>query len=319
MIQEYALDPELLASEFHKNTRFFKEAFGPNSIRFLSCFPKRWRNDLLGAFKRSALKDDVLAKKAVTAFADKLLEKAIMRNHAPLAPGTWLDKAEHEHGKNEFYAILADSNPNGSRAVIPWSQVPEDPKWNDPRVCHPRRTASELAAAVEPLLMRSPEIIFVDPYFDIVSAEYRAVFTEYLKCIGKSLLSVRPKITIVTGLKKVWEKGVREPNAQNVAEFVDDCNRLLPGMLPPGCECKIAVLKEISGGMQLHNRFILSKSIVIKYGIGLGSLGDKTRACDDLDVAVYDSGEGPWELYNLQRQPPAFDNVIKPFMVQSDR
>jgi len=256
-----------------------------------------------------------MAKKSILAFVDSLLDKAIKRRQGPLAVGSWLDKAEQEHQSDPFHAILTDSNPNGNADVIEWNAVPDHPKWDDPRACHPKRTAGDLAAAVEPLLMRSREVIFVDPYFDIVVDEFRPVFAEYFKCVGRSLVAENPRITIVTGLKKVWERGVREPSAQNVTDFVDDCHRLLPEMLPQSCECTVAVLKEIPRGKQLHNRFILTKNVAIKYGIGLGCLADNTQSSDDLDVTVYKRGESPWELYNLQRQPRAFEFVREPFVV----
>lgn len=315
MIQEYALDPDLVVDEYLNDKRFFNEAFGPTSIRFLSCFPKRWRQEVIGAIKKSGLNDDVLAKKAILSFVDGLLGRAIKREHSPLIKGEWLEKAEHENGINSFHAILTGSNPNGNDDVVEWREVPGHSKWNDPRVCHPKRTAAKLAAVVKPLLMRSREVIFVDPYFDIVRGDFQPVFEEYFKCVGESLVTTNPRITLVTGLKGVLERGVREPSAENVAAFVDDCNQRLPGMLPQGCECTVAILKERRPGQQLHNRFILTKNVAIKFGIGLGCLADNTQSCDDLDVAVYKPGESPWELYNLQRQPPAFELVRDPFVV----
>lgn len=315
MIQEYALEPALVATEYLPNSLFFKEAFGPNSIRFLSCFPHQWRQDVIAAIRRSPHGADEIAKKSILAFADSLLEKAIARRHGPLAAGTWLNKAEQEHQVIPFHAILAESNPNRNADVVAWGNVHEHPKWDDPRACHPRRTAVDLATAVEPILMRSREAIFVDPYFDIVKDEYRPAFAGYFDCVGRCIVTNTPRITIVTGLKGVWEKGVREPSPQNVASFVESCNQLLPQMLPRGCECTVAIIKEIHGGQQFHNRFILTKNVAIRFGIGLGCLANNTRSCDDLDITVYQQGESPWEMYNLQRQPPAFTPVIEPFVV----
>lgn len=315
MIHEYALDPDLIATKYQANSRFFREAFGPNSIRFLSCFPHRWRQEVAAAIRRSPHDGDEMAKKAILAFADSMLEKAITRRRGTLVAGSWLNKAEHEHQTVPFHAILSESNPNRNEDVIDWDNVPEHPKWDAPRACHPRRTAENLASAVEPLLMRSREIIFVDPYFDIAISEFSPVFAEYFKCLGRSIVTTRPKVTLITGLKKVLVRGIREPSAQNVRDFVEDCNRLLPEMLPQGCECTVAVLEEKPRGKQLHNRFILTKNVAIKYGIGLGCSTNNAQSCDDLDVTVYQNGQSPWEQYNLQRQPAEFENVIEPFIV----
>ncbi|MGX7950853.1 hypothetical protein [Oleidesulfovibrio alaskensis] len=314
MIQEFALDPDLFVSEYQNNSLFFREAFGPESIRFLSCFPKRWRKDVLTAIRSSPINEDELAKRAILAFADSLLEKAISRKHGPLAAGAWLAKAEQENQTVPFHAILANTNPNRNASVVEWSAVPGHPKWNAPRAYHPSRSAAALASIVEPLLMRAREVIFVDPYFDIAVDEYRLVFEQYLSCIRHSVVTDKPRITIITGLKKVLERGIREPSEQNKTDFEADCRRLLPGMLSPGSECTVAILKAFNGGQQLHNRFILTKNVAIKFGIGLGCAPDRPQACDDLDVTVYPSGQSPWELYNLQRQPPAFE-TLKQFTV----
>lgn len=316
MIQEYALDPELLATAFHNDARFFKEAFGPNSIRFISCFPKRWREDLLSAFNRSAFKNDVIAKRAVLNFADRLLEKCIKRNHGPLAPGSWLNKAEQENTNSPFYAIIAESNPNGNDSVIQWSDVPDNPRWDAPHASHPRRIVSALAAAVEPLLVRAKEIIFVDPYFDIVVDEYKPMFEAYFNCIARNIVTDKPKVTIITALRRVQERGVREPSRENVCAFKRDCEELLPGMIPSGCTVTIAVLKEIQYGQRLHNRYILTKDVAIQFGASLGCVHGNANSCEDITVYAYGKGEGPWELYNLQRQPSAFENVITPFEIE---
>lgn len=317
MIQEYALDPEVLANEFHKDARFFDEAFGSSSIRFISCFPKRWRDEVLAAFRRSPLNDDVLLQKKLTRFVDGAVKKAIKRNHGQLAAGSWLNKAEVEHNREPFHAILTNRNPNNNEKIVELNSIPDHPCWDAPRSCRPRRSISELAAIAEPLLMRSSDIIFVDPYFDIALDKYRAVFSEYFRCIERSIVSTRPRITIITGLKGVWERGVREPDGKNVNDFIDSCSKELPLILPKRCECTIAIIKEIRGGQQFHNRFILTKNVAIKFGIGLDSLSDNTQSYDDIDITVYSKGETLWELYNLQRQPPAFSNVKDPFVVNS--
>jgi len=317
MIQEYALDPEMLANEFPRDTRFFREAFGPNSIRFLSCFPKRWRDDLKGAFKRSEYKDDTVAKKALLAFGDRLLERAIKRNHDLLVGGSWLAKAEHEHSQKPFHAILTKENPNENEAVIPLENVHKHPRWNDQRLLRPKRTASAIASVVEPLIVRAPEVIFVDPYFDIVRDEYRHAFNEYFNCIEKNLVTSKPKVTIITGLKGTWERGVRQPSQENIAAFVDDCRQLLPQMMPENCSVEVAIVKEISGGEELHDRFIITKYTAIKFGKGLGCLADNTDLRVNLTLLPYGKGDSLWELYNLQRQPAAFENLIEPFIVQT--
>jgi hypothetical protein len=317
MIQEYALDPEMLANEFPGKAHFFREAFGPDSIRFLSRFPKRWMDDLKGAFKRSEHSDDVLTQKAIFEFAKRLQERAIKRHHGQLAAGNWLAKAEHEHSHNPFHAILANENPNGNVAVIPLKNVHEHPKWDAPRECYPMRTATALASIVEPLLIRAPDVIFVDPYFDIRTDEYYPAFREYFRRVGGNIVTSKPKLTIITGLKKVWERGVREPSEENVADFVTDCKELFPRMVPNGCTVTIAVLKEIRGGQQFHNRYVLTKHAAIKFQTGLGCLADNTGSKDDLSLHTYTAGESLWELYNLQRQPPAFENVIEPFIIQT--
>ena len=315
MIQEYALDPEMLANEFPNDARFFREAFGPNSIRFLSCFPKRWKDDLKGAFKRSVFKDDVLAQQAVMAFGHRLLERAVKRNHGNLVAGGWLTKAEHEHSKNPFHAILTKENPNGNEAVIRLEDVHEHPMWNDPRKSRPERNATSIASVVEPLLIRAPEIIFVDPYFDIIKDEYRPAFEAYFDCIGKNLVTSKPRITMITGLKHAWEQGVREPAESDITEFEKECKEILPIMMSPGCIATVAIVKEFRGGEELHDRFILTKHAAIQFGKGLGCSTGRNGSCVNLSLDTYGNGESTWELYNLQRQPAAFD-VIYSFTVQ---
>lgn len=318
MIQEYALDPELLANEFPKHNHFFVEAFGKHSIRFISKFPKGWRSDLLAALKKSPFKDDVRAKAAVTVFADRLLEKAIKRNHGTLVSGSWLVKAEKEHLETPFHAILARYNPNENASVIPWSEVSEHPKWEAPRDYHPKRLASCIASLVDPLLIRAKEVIFVDPYFDIVADEYRPIFAEYFRSIQANIVTDKLKITIITALRKVQQKGIREPGSENVESFVQDCHELIPGMISSGCTVTIAILKERIGGQRLHDRFILTKNAGIQFGTSLGCMSNSTDSCENLSIYTYGVGESLWELYNLQRQPAAFEKVREPFTIKAN-
>lgn len=272
MICEYALDPELVA-RWHdpKEWAFFREAFGSESGRFGSCFPKKakWRSEVMKAFHQavpSAIKDAGSLRRLedrVDTLSARLIERECSHPECP----TWLTKAVAEHRARPFHGILS-SIPNDSEPAVMTPDMLFDehppPAWRIPPNPALPRTAEAFARALAPLLTRSREVVFVDPWFDPNKRRFRATL--------KAMLDVLwgPDCCVRTSLAQL----VLAESGRSPAWRISECERLLPPIVPAGHTLAVTILKERENGEKIHNRYVLTCLAGAAFGIGLDEADD---------------------------------------------
>jgi len=283
MISEYALDPELVVRwSDPKEWAFFREAFADATGRLGSSFPrqnaKKWRQHVLRTFCKLVpdATPETNARRRLDGLLEWLSERMVERDSNPGPASCWLDSALAEHRVRPFHGILSAAPTEGVAEVIIPDMLFGDclpPAWTVPPCPAVRRTPSDFALALRPLLSRCREVIFVDPWFDAQESRFRE--------------SLRAMLGELWGPKRC----VESPSAQLViAEgkrdgdwLKDRCRERLRNLLPQGRSITVTVLRERKGGEKIHNRYVLTKFAGVSFGTGLDIAdGDETEQTDDL-------------------------------------
>jgi hypothetical protein len=272
MICEYALDPALVA-RWHdpKEWAFVREAFGSESGRFGSrvSTKTKWQRAVRKELRRARLSatEDSVDGRRLDALLEKLSERMIERecNH-PECP-TWLSKAVAEHRARPFHGILSTIPDVSIPAVMtPDMLLDEHPPaaWRVPPNPAPPRTAEAFATALAPLLTRSREVVFVDPWFDPKKRRFRATLKAMLDVLWGPDCCVRTPLA-----QLVFAESGRSP-----AWLMSECERLLPPIVPAGHALAVTILKEREVGEKIHNRYVLTCLAGAAFGIGRDEADD---------------------------------------------
>lgn len=268
MIQEYALDPSVLVAEFPRHYGFLRDSFGDTG-RVFSQYPRKWRQKVMQQLGTASEKE----RMRLEAFlADRLLPRSIIRERSVFNGGDWLQEAEEEDARNQFYGILANINPRGHGRVIPFGDIVtgDDPRWNCTRSCRATRTAQDIVAAVAPILLRSKRIVLIDPYF-LIEPRYYDVLTAIITVLtsGDSVHAVG-ELQVCTALKGRRSKA---PDARErvllANNFKTECVKQMPDLIPLGFRVNFTVYFEKEHGVDAHDRHILTDIAGVDFGQGL--------------------------------------------------
>ena len=302
MIQEYALEPELVAS-WHDPllARFFIDRFGYGTGRVVSRYPKKWRRLVWEAFQATfdATAGDI-GRKRIEELLAQLTTPAIRR------PGFiwvdahgWLENAEEENTRRPFHAILARDNPRGQTEVVRLNDVVEGTSeaWNAPGSIVVDRTAGSMADGVAAMLRCATQVFFVDPHF----RASRPKFCNPLAAFLRILRSDAPQVTIELHTGHVTE------TAPDWDTFRRECEQHLPDLVPTGLTLTVRRWKNRDGGERLHNRYILTDIGGVQFGVGLDE-GDQGTT-DDIALLSSESYRrrfaeysGPAHAFDLEGQ-----------------
>ena len=308
MIYEYALEPDLVATWTDRHVcRYFMQSFGFGQGRIVSRYPNSWQRRVWNAFEGT----DDFARVRLTELLARLSERMVQRcnTHWEHDPTTWLENAEHEHGRRSFRAILARANPRNHVGVLTETAVDEDnvSGW---AVSHGRpvaRNTTEAAEALAPLLRCSSTVIFVDPYFGPERPRYRRPFRAFLDRMVDRRPGENPeRVEVHTSAEHTGTE----------AFFRGECEAELPRCVPEGMRILVRRLSRKPGGEQLHNRYILTDLGGVTFGIGLddGNEGET----DDITLMDRETYELRWSQY-VGNPPPGFEQEGLPVEVIGTR
>jgi len=259
MISEYALDPELVA-QWHdpKEWAFYREAFSAETGRVASAYPRRWRREVVRTFHQlfPGATSQSMERQRLEVLLDRLGERMVQRESSHPECPTWFEKVIAEHRERRFHGILSTTRD----ANVPEVMTPDmlfsahlPAAWTVKSSPAPPRTAEAFAQAVEPLLSRCREVVFVDPWFNPSEKRFREPLRKMLAVLwGPGCCVSTPSAQLVIA------EGTRDPQW-----LLGECQEKLPWIMPEGHELQVTVLRQRAGGEKVHNRYMLPRSRVL--------------------------------------------------------
>lgn len=309
MIQEYALEPEMVANADRILGGRLLSGFKMGKGRIVARYPKRWKRHVWDAFNDTS---DV-GRTRLEVLVNELFEFAAARGevHWDSTAASWLDNAVVEHQRLPFHAIIARTNPERHAHVVTARAVLEEtaPLWAAVGSSLVERKADLMADLIAPVLKRGSVLIFVDPHFGPEKRRYRRTLESFLKRVKERAAALPKRVEILTSAGKT---GLR-------SFFETECQKKLRQCVPVGMRVAIRRLQEKPGGEGLHNRYVLTElgGVRFDYGLDEGSSG----TTDDLSLLERHVYEQRWRQYvgNDGGPPPAFDQEGEPVHVVGSR
>ncbi|WP_319780042.1 hypothetical protein [Maridesulfovibrio sp.] len=284
MISEYAIDPEVFAAYWKDHFAFFSGAFD-DSGRILSQYPKRWKRELWKMVEADADFSDNDLKRLDSLLADKILARSIRRKNSYTEKESWLERAEAEHNDFSFRAILSASNPRKHDDVVELDQLltTRVPCWECSRNFRVERVARDMIGAINPILHRSKKIYLIDPYLS-TEKRYTRVVSEICQAVSSPMsLYPQAEINVFTSVKgSIWRdckisSGKRIPDSEEkqcvCQTFKKECVDIFPAIIPAGVKITFNVCFEKGGGIDFHDRTILTDIAGVDFGNGLDAKG----------------------------------------------
>ncbi len=255
MHSEFAVEPELMAVWSHpKEFRYFWDAFGPDAGRFVARFPDDWKECVKPHLSRLSELDRIRAVEIAKRISSLLVDRPCQRWSEE---EEWISNAIAEDKRQPFRAIIASTNPAGSRRVLTDDWHPEDGRWKVDRGAVVPREARAIAQCAGGLLRVSRELYFVDPYFEPQAPDRVAVL-----CALLGIVEPRAADLTVCQFHTRADRRLKE-------EFRQDCEEALLSVLPGSIELEILRWDRLPRGERAHARYILTErgGIAIDYGL----------------------------------------------------
>lgn len=324
MLYEFALEPGLVARWHDRNEYlFFDEKFGVRSRRIVSVYPKNWKRLVWDAFRIGLAGDNQNAQTRMTEIIQHLWQNSVRRPSTFPEISDWLERAEAEHTRCPFYAIIATANPRMRKYVIVASSLVEHGHvlWGIPPDYPTARTPEEIAQALAPLLCTCRHIALIDPFFDPNKQRFRQTFEAILSKCSRNVCGMEGMTielhTSIDRFFKDWERGdSRDLDAETKVyeTLVKDCQERLPALVPAGIEVRVSIWTEKIRGQKLHNRYLLTNMCGVMFGTGSDASDDPEKEESD-DIVLLDGGQYQTRMRQYTGSPPAFELVGKPFVI----
>jgi len=297
MIHEYALEPELVATwgAIH-NCRFFFRAFGPGEGRLVARYPKKWAAKVWEAFQSGSELD----RKRLEELLQQMKRSMVKRKDCcwDATRQNWLDNALTEHGRHPFRAIMARDNPQNFPDILTDEDLAgsQCAGWDIPHGITMKREATEMAAAVAPMLSLCRWVRFIDPYISKGKQRHRQSLSAFLKILG----AARP-----VGPPEVIEIHTSGNGAS------PDFPKNFCKVIPTGLTVSFFQWQERPGGQRLHNRYILTDlgGVAFQHGLDTGAAGET----DDITRLGSEQYALRCAQYNITA--PAFDQAATPLAI----
>jgi hypothetical protein len=302
MFQEYALEPELVATWADRsNYRHFLGQFDVGKARLVADFPDSW------VMKVRALSSDFrdTEKKRIEVLLTQIRSVATKRRGAVFdEEALWIVNAEREHERQAFHAIMARENPKGAPHILVGDDADDgNVLWRSVTGIIVNRDGEDIARTVNVLLRSARYIFFIDPFLSPTgSAKKRRAMDAYLKAVAPRAVGCPPV--------QVEFQMNGERCGGSHQDFERDC-QARARFIPAGLSVRFLRWKERPGGLRLHNRYILTEFGGVQLGHGLdeGDEGDS----DDMTLLDREQYQVRWSQY--VGQPPAFDLYDQPIDV----
>lgn len=269
MLQEYALDPELLSS--FKDLRFFLSLFSPEQARLIAKLPSKWKKavyDAVGQAKVGDVEKKRIAECLSTAFDERILVPR--PGHIWNKQESWLANVLTEHHRQPMKAIIAHDNQGNHESVFLGEDLTSDhSSMQVPTALEVERKAAEIVRPFRQVLTYAKEIVFVDPYFanSVLSGrswQHVNVLQEFLRFIPDA-----PRTPTPTRVEYHTEVNEKREASTLQAYCVSKRSGLLRSSPP------LVIVTWPCG--TLHDRFILTDLCAFQCGHGLDESNDDRK------------------------------------------
>ena len=259
MIKEFALDPDAITSSYREFC-YFTEKFGVSQGRVISAFPKKWRKLVCDSALREH-KGKVEFSKIVERL-NKFGSDIVFDTGRPSGEGsqTWIDRALVEHARKPFAAIISATAVDHPDVLLKDEIDEENPRFKAARQCAIPRTAQALIGCAEFLIRHAKIIKLVDPHFDPTKPRYQRPLEQ--------ICSLLPGSKAIVEIHRSDEIA----NDELIRRFQQSVS-----MLPAGVKMQLHIYEKA----QMHNRFIITESGGLIYGVGLSDNEDGGGAPDE--------------------------------------
>ena len=260
MIKEFALDPEAITSSYREFC-YFTEKFGVSQGRVISAFPKKWRKMVCDSALREHHGKVEFSK--IVERLNKFGSDIVFDTGRPSGEGSlaWIDRALAEHSHRPFAAIISATAVDHPDVFHKDEIDEENPRFKASRQCAVPRTAKALIGCAEFLIRHAKIIKVVDPHFDPTKPRYMRPLEQ--------ILSLLP-----AGNQAIVEVHRSDEIAKD--ELIRRFQQVFL-MLPSKVKLQLHVYEK----SQMHNRFIITESGGLIYGVGLSDNEDGGGAPDE--------------------------------------
>lgn len=328
LIHDYALEPELVAEcdefLFRYFTRYKK--FGWDTGCVVIQYPKNWKKRVERLFKD---------KKQSELLLDFLLKtQVVCRDPGYNETSTWIENAE----RHPFHAILVrDNNSRNQPNVVRRATILSGTNgaWDQPPPSITvKRTATSMAACIEPMLRYATRIRFIDPYFCASHERYQKPLCEFLRIICDNKRKVELELHASADRVKVSDHDI-EALADKLKVSVDElkaldaevlawkvfrqeCEDELPRIIPKGFTLTIYLWKEQEKGQRFHNRYILTNIGGVQFGAGLDQRATRDTQDQDTITRLSSLDSHTW-INKYSVSIPSFDLEGQPIVIEGRR
>ncbi|MFH1800294.1 MAG: hypothetical protein ABH891_05565 [Candidatus Omnitrophota bacterium] len=311
MIFEYALDPNVAAKCYHRNSaKDFKGEFGIGKPRILSRFPKDWKKKVEGAYQKEVSisppqNPQEEAKRqqelhALTEFIQSVCEVMVQRVYHNWREGdSWLENALSAHESIPFQAIVAEVATDLEKAIINPKDLKHEgsAKWEMSLGETINMEPVAMAQAVSPMLRICQFVKFIDPHFSPEDSK----ITIFLKHFLEELCKYREEGSLKDIVVEM-HVNFESCNSKDPKYFKDCCEKLLPRCIPKGLKVTFIRWRKREGGDELHNRYILTDcgGILLGRSFHLKTVAkERTDDISLIDRKIYDKR---WKDYSKGAQ-----------------
>lgn len=279
--KEYAIEPSLFAN-YHLGNEILS-GIGTDNGRIVGALPRRWQREV----RRATVGQREIERLRILERLVELRDAIVARPYQWDGERAWREQVFEVHDRGPFDGILLDGPDNRQNAIDATLGLAGVQCWVSDRTLTMPRIGATLAQVLKPILSLARTVIVVDAYFD-PSRPLRQ--SKWLRPL-QALCAVLPEDGRLTrfeahalnprDLRRRWEAGT----------FAASCRNNLGAALPPGIRINAMLWGERDGGVQFHERLIVTDvgGVVVDPGIDEGLDGETytVRLLSNREIPAY--------------------------------
>jgi hypothetical protein len=295
--KEFAIEPTLFANYYLGNE--ILAGLGFEHGRIVGALPKKWSR----AVRNHALVHTEMQQAKLVERLNDLKTAILPRIHPYDGGRPWRDQAFECHQLVPFDGILVGGPAPVQGCIDTTLGLAGQQAWTHSRQLSIQRSSAPLAAVLKPLLCTAHEVIIVDAFFNPSVKVAQSKWLRPLRALAAQLSAdgrvTRFEMHALSSRNDPWPAGL----------FVQHCRNNLAPALPKGISLDAMLWKERNGGLQFHERLIVTDvgGVLVDPGIDDGAPGETydLRLLSKVEVPVYlkkfTQATAPYDLIDQQR------------------